>query len=582
MQEPATRSPVEELWKEAAAAQQAQEFDRAAALYRKILVMQPDLTEAEVNLGLTLHLAGNIKDAIASFEHVLVRHPDLFVPNFLTGMDYLKLDNPASAIPYLEKATKERPDQVEPLVGLANADLQTGRFSEAMEQFTHATRVNGKDADAWYGLGATYLSIEKQIEGDLRHTSSPFRAVLLGESYLQQGQDEKAVAVLGTAATAHPAVPCAHSILGFAFLRASKRDDASSQFQMDWDSHSSEGCLLAKLGMAALDAERGETQDALRTLSEAAKIDPAFVRANSDWFLNDIVKAGMESQTREVLGGKFSDNAYQGKLVSAASLMKQGRYTACTSALSNSHMLENQENLRLKSVCAFYSGSDELVLTATRAILNRSPRDPEALYWRIQSMEREGLAALTRATELNPESASLHALMGDMLRMKGDFTEAAGEYRKAIAVKPDFIAAHLGLARDLYADHKADDAEHEVRFVLAASPDDPEANYLMGEILVNRRAMADALPFLIKALRVPPEELPYVHADLSTIYEDRGDTSHAIAEMKLAVPVDVDGSYYYRLGRLYLKSGDRAAANEALNQAANLRRATDTAASFQK
>src|ERR1700722_18262862 len=122
MQEPATRSPVEELWKEAAAAQQAQEFDRAAALYRKILVMQPDLTEAEVNLGLTLHLAGNIKDAIASFEHVLVRHPDLFVPNFLTGMDYLKLDNPASAIPYLEKATKERPDQVEPLVGLANAD----------------------------------------------------------------------------------------------------------------------------------------------------------------------------------------------------------------------------------------------------------------------------------------------------------------------------------------------------------------------------------------------------------------------------------------------------------------------------
>jgi tetratricopeptide (TPR) repeat protein len=582
MQEPATRSPVEELWKEAAAAQQAQEFDRAAALYRKILVMQPDLTEAEVNLGLTLHLAGNIKDAIASFEHVLVRHPDLFVPNFLTGMDYLKLDNPASAIPYLEKATKERPDQVEPLVGLANADLQTGRFSEAMEQFTHATRVNGKDADAWYGLGATYLSIEKQIEGDLRHTSSPFRAVLLGESYLQQGQDEKAVAVLGTAATAHPAVPCAHSILGFAFLRASKRDDASSQFQMDWDSHSSEGCLLAKLGMAALDAERGETQDALRTLSEAAKIDPAFVRANSDWFLNDIVKAGMESQTREVLGGKFSDNAYQGKLVSAASLMKQGRYTACTSALSNSHMLENQENLRLKSVCAFYSGSDELVLTATGAILNRSPRDPEALYWRIQSMEREGLAALTRATELNPESASLHALMGDMLRMKGDFGEAADEYRKAITVKPDFISAHLGLARDLYSDYKADDAEHEVQYVLAASPDDPEGNYLMGEILVNRRAMADALPFLIKALRVPPEELPYVHADLSTIYEDRGDTSHAIAEMKLAVPVDVDGSYYYRLGRLYLKSGDRAAANEALNQAANLRRATDTAASFQK
>jgi tetratricopeptide (TPR) repeat protein len=334
--------------------------------------------------------------------------------------------------------------------------------------------------------------------------------------------------------------------------------------------------------MAAVDAEQGKTQDALQALSEAAKIDPAFVRANSDWYLSDLARAGIETQTRAVLDGKLSINAHPGKWVSASSLMKQGRYTACSSALSNSPVPENPENLRLESLCAFYGGNDDLVLTATRAILKRSPRDPEALYWRIQSMEREGLTALTRATELNPESASLHTLMGDMLRMKGDFGEAADEYRKSITVKPDFIAAHLGLARVLHSDHKADDAEHEVQYVLAASPDDPEANYLMGEILVNRMALAEALPFLLKALRVSPEELPYVHADLSTIFEDRGDIARAIAEMKLAVPADVDGSYHYRLGHLYMKSGDRAEANEALNQATKLRRATDRAAQFQK
>ena len=581
IEESTPQAPVEALWKEAAAAQQAQEFDRAASLYRKILAIQPDFTEAEVNLGLMLHLAGNMKEAIASFEHVLVRHPDLFAPNFLVGIDYLKLDDPVRAIPYLEKATKEKPDQVEPLVGLANADLQTGRFSEALEQFRRATRMNGKNADAWYGLGATYLSIEKQIEGDLRHTSSRFRAVLLGESYLQQGQAEKAVAILSSAA-AQPAVPCAHSILGFALLRASKLDSASGQFQMDWDSDSSEGCLLAKLGAAALNAEQGKTQDALQTLSEAAKIDPAFVRANSDWYLSDLTRAGMESQARAVLDGRLSDTVHPEKLVSARRLMKQGRYTACSFALSNSYVPEKPENLRLESLCAFYAGRDDLVLTATTAILKGSPRDPEALYWRIQSMEREGLAALTRATELNPESASLHTLMGDLLRMKGDLGEAADEYRKAITVKPDFLAAHLGLARVLHSDHKADDAEQEVQYVLAASPDDPESNYLMGEILVNRMALAEALPFLLKALRVSPEELPYVHADLSTVYEDRGDIARAIAEMKLAVLVDVDGGYHYRLGHLYMKSGDRGAANDALNQATKLRRATDRAAQFEK
>ena len=582
MQEPATAASSEELWKEAAAAQQAQDFARAAFLYRRFLAKHPDSTEAEVNLGLTLQLAGNLKDAIACFEHVLVRRPDLFAPNFLTGMDYLKLDNPARAIPYLERATKEKPDQVEPLVGLANSYLQTGRFSEAQNRFTRATEINGKNADAWYGLGATYFSIEKQIEGDLRKTSSPFRAVLLGESYLQQGQAEKAVAVLSSAAAAQPGVPCAHAILGFAFLRASRFDDAAIHFQLDWDSRSKEGCLLAKLGMAALDASRGETQDALLVLRESAAIDAAFVQANSDWYLSDMVKAGAESQTREILADKHVGGSPSSESLSALNMMKKGRYSACSGSLAIPHTPESTERLRLEALCSFYIGRDDVVLRATRKALNRSPADPEALYWRVQSVEREGLVALTKATELNPDSASLHTLMGDMLRAKGDLAEAANEYRKAITVNPNFIAAHLSLARDLYSDHKAADAELEVQYVLTASPNDPEANYLMGEILVNRMALAEALPFLSKALRVSMEELPYVHADLSTVYEDRGDLEQAIAEMKLAVPVDVDGSYHYRLGHLYMKSGDRVAANEALNQAAKLRRATDTASLFQK
>jgi tetratricopeptide (TPR) repeat protein len=574
--------PVEQLWAQASAAQQAQQYSQAATLYRRILATQPDLMEAEVNLGLVLHLSGDLQGAIVCFRHVLVKHPDLFAPNFLTGMDYLKLDNPRLALPYLQKATNEKPDQAEARAGLANSYLQLRQYLEALEQFTRATQLNSKNADAWYGLGATYLSMQKEIEAGLRHSSSPFRAVLLGESYLQQGQTDKAVATLRAAAVSPQVVPCARSYLGFAYLRESKSGDAAGQFQADWDSRSRTGCLLGKLGLVALDAERGDTEDALRELNEAADTDSIFVQMNAEVFLSDLVKDGAERQAREILGKHQSSSLPRIGTEAAASYMQKGQYSACSSSLAEPSRRLNVQELRILSLCSYYIGRDDRVLTATREILKSVPADAEALYWRVQSAERLGLAALTAATDINPESASLHTLSGDMLREKGDLAEAAEEYRKAIAVKPGFLTAHLGLARVLNSDHNTDAAEHEVQFVLKANPDDPEANYLMGEILVNRVNLDEALPFLIKALQVTPEERPYVHADLSRIYEDRGELVPAIAEMKQALPVDVDGSYYFRLGHLYMKAGDRAAAAHALDQSAKLRHEADAASMYVK
>jgi tetratricopeptide (TPR) repeat protein len=194
---------------------------------------------------------------------------------------------------------------------------------------------------------------------------------------------------------------------------------------------------------------------------------------------------------------------------------------------------------------------------------------------------RLGLAALTKATDINPDSASLHVLSGDMLRGKGDFSEGAAEYRKAIALKPEFLAAHMGLARDLYSDDNREGSEHELQYVLNANPSDPEANYLTGEILVSRQQFAEALPLLLKGLHAAPEELPHVHASLSKVYADRGELARAIAEIKQALPGDVDGSYHHRLGRLYFQAEDRAASAQAMQQSAKLHRQNDASTSLE-
>ena len=181
-QAPASMGSIEQMWAEATAAQQRQEYDRAADWYRKILAIQPNFTEAEVNLGIMLHLAGKPREAVGCFDQVLSKHPDLLGPNLIAGLDDLKLDNPQAALPHLQRAVRLSPENIEARVGLANSDLQLKQYAEALDQFTRATKLNTGNAEAWYGMGATYLSIEKETESNLHRSASPFRTVLLGES----------------------------------------------------------------------------------------------------------------------------------------------------------------------------------------------------------------------------------------------------------------------------------------------------------------------------------------------------------------------------------------------------------------
>lgn len=578
-----TESGIEQLWRDASAAQQAQQFSRAATLYKKILLLQPSMMEAEVNLGLMYQLTGELHAAISCFQHVLLKDRTLYAPNLFAGLDYLKLDSPSDALPYLKQATTTNPRSVEALVGLANSYLQLHRYPEAAEQFKRATGMqDGKNADAWYGLGATYLSIEKEAEQGLRPPSSPFRQALLGEAYLEQGQRDKAIATLKAVADGPSTVPCAHSLLGFSYLRNSKLDEAAQQFQSDWNLPSGSGCLLAKLGLAALYADRANGGEALRELREAAAIDPIFVQKNTDLYWNNLVKAGLESGAREILEHENPVSMQTVQASRADDYWKTGRYSNCSAALAGSSLPLSVGQLRLLFRCSYFIGRDGLVLSATAQLLQAAPADPEALYWRSQSADRLGLSALSTATRINPESVSLHVLLGDMLRGKGSLSDAAEEYRKAIALKPEFMAAHLGLARDLNSDNNSAGAEREVQSALNINPDNPEANYLMGEIFLNRSEFSAALPFLLKAVRVRPEEAPYVHADLSRIYDEQGDSARAISEIKQALTADVDGSYYYRLGRLFQKTGDRASAAQALEQSSKLYREANSDAVSEK
>jgi len=187
----------------------------------------------------------------------------------------------------------------------------------------------------------------------------------------------------------------------------------------------------------------------------------------------------------------------------------------------------------------------------------------EGLYWETKSAQKLASEALSRASELDSSSPKLHLLLGDLYRQRDYFPDAELEYRKALALQPEDTGALFGLSLALLADQQTDEAFRLAQAALQKSVDDAELNGLMGEILCARHQYSEAEPYLKKGLNTKLELAPHVHALLGKVYAETDRTQQAIAELKLGLADDKDGSLHYQIARLYLKTGNRDSAKEA-------------------
>ena len=174
----------------------------------------------------------------------------------------------------------------------------------------------------------------------------------------------------------------------------------------------------------------------------------------------------------------------------------------------------------------------------------------------------------------------MHVLLGDVYRQKRKWGDAEQEYQKALALQPEDRSARIGLAISLFEDAKIEEAFLTDKVLLDRDFEDPEANLLAGEILVQRNLFADAETYLNKSRRTKPEFLPRLHALLGEVYAATDRSPEAISKLKLGMASDEDGSIHYQLARLYQKMGDKNAAAEAFRASKQLRAQWDDRASI--
>jgi Tfp pilus assembly protein PilF len=106
--------------------------------------------------------------------------------------------------------------------------------------------------------------------------------------------------------------------------------------------------------------------------------------------------------------------------------------------------------------------------------------------------------------KINPDSASAHVMMGTAYDEMSDRPNAIKEYEAAAQADPKFMGVHSGLGYLYWRQGNPELAEKEMRAELEHFPDDPVANCVLAQILLNDSQLEDAASHFRNALKTNP------------------------------------------------------------------------------
>jgi tetratricopeptide (TPR) repeat protein len=599
------QSDFESHLQAAVKAQAAGDIPAAIAAYQNAVTVRQDVPEVWANLGLMQHQVGDSAGALASFKTANKLQPKLFVPLLFLGLENLQLGNRPEAVRYLSMARQLHPNDPEIYMSLGRAYFGLKQFENASVAYHRATDLNNKSGEAWYRLGVTHLEIAEAASSEFAalNRQSPLFQALNAESLSDQGKLLEATEAYRKIIALPGAPPCARSSLGLVLIRRGEISEAENELEMD---QKGGGCSLAELGLIRLALARGETESALKSLGTLWKLDPEFLRAHAsvltiemptdqissfDQALAQTSAADLSAEgisilrlsirgerTLSIKGPESADSIVRTRASrSALDYYTRGEYQRCTTNLLPAVATLSRDRLSLLSACSFDTGDFQATLVAAKRLRQAYHAEETGLYWSIRAEQRLAVLYLVYAGEVEPDSIRLHELLAESYRDRGKYGEAEAEYKVALGINPKEFAALIGAASNYLQELRIDLADEMIQGALAENPSDPEANYVMGEVLIARHRYSDAEPYLRIGLAAKAELVPRIHALLGEVYANQGDTGRAIEEFKSGLSSDDDGSVHFQLGRLYQKTGQSKLAASTFEESKALSQRKQTA-----
>jgi len=256
----------------------AKEYDRALALFIQAAAADAKDFAAEFQIGLTYSMMGRDDNAIPHYKAALALNPELYEAQLNLGLSLLRAKDAAAAIPYLETAAAKRDA---PLVqtALARAMSAAGRLTEAETHYRMAAALDPAKKEDLLELAAVYEQAKQYPQAIAIYREFPAvpnaqerLRVLLGST----GQTEDSIPALEAAVQRSP-TDANRVALAQAYAKANQTVKASAMAGLavasqprDWELRLFYGRLLR---------DQRKLADAATQFAAAAQIKPDSVEA---------------------------------------------------------------------------------------------------------------------------------------------------------------------------------------------------------------------------------------------------------------------------------------------------------------
>ncbi|MDA0336553.1 MAG: tetratricopeptide repeat protein [bacterium] len=198
-----------------------------------------------------------------------------------------------------------------------------------------------------------------------------------------------------------------------------------------------------------------------------------------------------------------------------------------------------------------------VVLTLVTWTRNQDYRSSEAM-WRT-------------VVDARPGNARARSSLGVALADDGRLAEAMVYYRQALAMAPEYPAAHYNMANALLRTGQPQQAVAHYRMALAEEPEEARTHANLGAALQELGDMAGAERHNREAIRLRPR-FAVAHNNLAIVLRARGAVVEAIEVWRRALEIDPDYALgHYNLAVALEAQGDADEAREHYGQALRLR-----------